>query len=225
MRCDANLSSSPISPCVECAVARAAPHEMGVRVRLVSPGGLSVWLPHFTPFYRLARNAQSSVKLTPLQSVNRGQDLWVSSIINEAEEMPFLQGTYWTFFDNRIDIQLWLWTPNSAVTALPRCLLIKKWVWKYFNSLEIPDPSVGPGVSPCPLYEHEIETKWTRGSREHQAPLIGHNGGQTPFIGDQIFGTIFHSLQTWNMNNVNCAFWGVKLINILRFIVNDRFGG
>ena len=59
-------------------------------------GGLSVWLPHFTPFYRLARNAPSSVKLTPLQSVNRGQDLWVSSVINEAEEMPFLQGT---FFD------------------------------------------------------------------------------------------------------------------------------
>ena len=80
-------------------------------------GGLSVWLPHFTPFYRLARNAQSSVKLTPLQSVNRGQDLWVSSIINEAEEMPFLQGSYWTFFDNWRDIQLWLWTSNSAVTT------------------------------------------------------------------------------------------------------------
>ena len=96
---------------------------------------------------------------------------------------------------------------------------------KYFNSLVIPDPWVGPGVSLCPLYEHEIETKWRRGSREHQAPLIGHNGGQTPFITDQIFWTIFHSLRTWNMNNVNCAFWGVKLINILRFIVNDRFRG
>ena len=96
---------------------------------------------------------------------------------------------------------------------LPKCLLIKKWVWKYFNSLEV----LAPAVPPVWAWDwDEMNT------REHQ-PLIGHNGGQTPFITDQIFGTIFHPLGTWNMNIVNCAFWGVKLINILRFIVNDRF--
>ena len=63
-----------------------------------------------------------------------------------------------------------------------------------------------------------------RNERSIRRHLLLITGGQTPFIGDQIFGTIFHSLRSWNMNSVNCAFWGVKLINILRFIVNDRFG-
>ena len=72
-----------------------------LRVRLVTPGSLGVrgyHILHHLTLYRLLRNALSSVKRTQLQSVNRRQDLWVSSIINDAEEgMPFLEMSGWTF--------------------------------------------------------------------------------------------------------------------------------
>ena len=110
-----------------CEVARAAPHEMvrmrdGAQGQIGHPGeppvsGATTFYTAPHTLYWLLRNAPSSVKLTQLQSVNRSQDLRVSSIINEAEEMLFLRGSSWTFFDNCCDILLRLWTPNSAFTT------------------------------------------------------------------------------------------------------------
>ena len=103
--------------------------------------------PH--TLYGLLRNAPSSVKLTQLQSVNRSQDLCVSSIINDAEEI--LQGSSW-LGHSLITVATFYWDCEHQILPLPlpKCLLIKKWVWKYFNSLEIPDPLVRCRGQPLP---------------------------------------------------------------------------
>ena len=71
-------------------------------------------LHHFIDFRGMCRHLLNSHHYN--LSIE-ARTLWVSSIVNDPEEMPFLQGSYWTFFDNWSHIQLRLWDPNSAVTT------------------------------------------------------------------------------------------------------------